>query len=858
MIDSEVHSATGQPERHAARLPYLPGLDGLRALAVIGVLLYHADLGISGGFLGVESFFVLSGFLITALLLAEWREHGRIELRAFWLRRARRLLPALFLVLAGTLALATMLLPGEAAELHDDVLAALLYVTNWQLIFSGQSYFDPALRPSLFQHLWSLAIEEQFYLLWPLLFAAGMRFLRASGLRLATLGVAVGSIALMAALYEPGADPSRLYYGTDTRAGGLLLGAALAMFWTPGPAPARPRPGAGRLLDGIGALALAGLIGGYLWIYEAHPLLYRGGFALVAIVTAALIVVATHPRARLVPVALGWAPLRWIGVRSYGIYLWHWPVFMVTRPYLDVPLDGWPLLALRLVAVLGLAALSYHFIELPVRRGALERAWRAYWPKGDESPGRRDDRSLRWRWLRVPVVSLLVLSGAVYTSRLDARSAAALVATTATTIAALVPANAAPDITMPLGTVRARSTAAPAASSIESAVAGSAPTSIPVGAALATAPPETTTPAPASPQETLKPIDPALAAKLQRLLDATVADGYIPGAVLAVHVPGYQAWAGASGIADRETDRPMEPTANIRIGSLSKMFTAVVVLQLAEEGSIDLDVPIATWLPDEVPDGDVITVRHLLQHTSGLYDYLEDKQLMNRVYRDPERIWTPHELVEYATEFPSGALGRWDYSSTNYVLLGMLVEQVTGRTLAQEVRGRIIDPLGLKQTFSTPDEPIQGALAHGYTNTVDQTDAPMTFVFGTGNIVSTAGDLQQFIGALVGGQLLEPDTQAMVYQFVSGRGQYKMPALEYGLGLMHNQLPVGAGPDGQERPAAASTVLGHIGGYGGFRSAVWTAPESGITVALAVNQAGVDPNILATDAFDAILTQLGQ
>jgi D-alanyl-D-alanine carboxypeptidase len=490
-----------------------------------------------------------------------------------------------------------------------------------------------------------------------------------------------------------------------------------------------------------------------------------------------------------------------------------------------------------------------------VRQGALERAWRAYWPKGDEAPGRRDDRSLRWRWLRVPAVSMLMLFAAIYTSRLDARPASALMDTRATTVAAPVPANMAPDIAMPLGTVVARTTAAPDASSIRSTVTGSASTSVPTAAA---ARPETTTPAPASSQERLKPIDAALAARLQRLLDATVADGYVPGAVLAVHVPGYEPWAGASGIANRETDQPMEPTANIRIGSLSKMFTAIVVLQLAEEGSIDLDAPIATWLPDEVSDGDVITVRHLLQHTSGLYDYLEDKQLMNRVYRDPERIWTPHELVEYAAEFPSGNLGRWDYSSTNYVILGMLVEQVTGRTLAQEVRERIIDPLGLKQTFSTPDEPIQGDLAHGYTNTVDQTDAPMTFVFGTGNIVSTAGDLQQFIGALVAGQLLKPDTQAMVYQFVSGRGQYKMPALEYGLGLMRNQLPVGPGPDDQERPAAASTVLGHIGGYGGFRSAVWIAPESGITVALAVNQTGVDPNILATDAFDAILTQLGQ
>nr|MDQ2998053.1 acyltransferase [Chloroflexota bacterium] len=240
-MDGIRRASSGQAEQYGARLPYLPGLDGLRALAVAAVLLYHAEIGVVGGFLGVELFFVLSGFLITALLFAEWQQHGRIQLAAFWMRRVRRLLPALLLLLAGTFALAWLLVPDELARLRADALAALGYVMNWRLVLSQQSYFDPMIRPSLLQNLWSLAIEEQFYLLWPLLFIVGMRYLRRSGLLAATLSLAAASVALMAWLYQPGADPSRMYYGTDTRAAGLLLGAALALAWPP-----RRTPVAGR------------------------------------------------------------------------------------------------------------------------------------------------------------------------------------------------------------------------------------------------------------------------------------------------------------------------------------------------------------------------------------------------------------------------------------------------------------------------------------------------------------------------------------------------------------------------------------------------------------------------------------
>lgn len=217
------------------QLPYMPGLDGLRALAVVAVLLYHADLGwFRGGFLGVDVFFVISGYLITALLLAEWDGHARIDCVGFWLRRARRLLPALLLLLASTLLFAVVFLPDEVAGLRGDALAALLYATNWYFVFEQRSYFETFGRPSLLLHLWSLAVEEQFYILWPLLFALGMRVLGRRRFLPVVLAGAAASALAMALLYQPDSDTSRIYYGTDTRVAGLLVGAALAFVWLPG------------------------------------------------------------------------------------------------------------------------------------------------------------------------------------------------------------------------------------------------------------------------------------------------------------------------------------------------------------------------------------------------------------------------------------------------------------------------------------------------------------------------------------------------------------------------------------------------------------------------------------------------
>jgi len=406
-----------KPVAKSRSLPHLAGLDGLRAIAVLAVIAYHARLPWArGGFLGVEVFFVISGYLITSLLLVEWQGSGHIDLWAFWLRRARRLLPALWLLLLATLVYAVLFLPGEVASLRGDALAALAYASNWRLIFGHKSYFETVGRPSLLQHLWSLAVEGQFYLIWPLLLAAALPLCRGRSRRLLLPMVAagLGSSLLMAGLYRQGADPSRVYYGSDTRAAALMAGAALAAILPPS-GVARERRSllerarawlASWLLDGLGLLGLLALAGCCIWLSEYQPLLYRGGFALVSLAATAVIAAIAWPGARLLPAMLAWRPLRWLGERSYGIYLWHWPIFALTRPGLDVPLSGWPLFALRLSATLIVAGLSYRYIEKPIRSGALARAFRAP-PR--QAAGSGPWWLLRWGAVTAAVVGPLLL-----------------------------------------------------------------------------------------------------------------------------------------------------------------------------------------------------------------------------------------------------------------------------------------------------------------------------------------------------------------------------------------------------------------------------------------------------------------
>src|SRR5215203_5866687 len=355
---------------------YMPGLDGLRAIAVIAVIAYHLDPGWApGGLLGVGVFFTLSGYLITDLLLGQREATGRIQLGDFWLRRARRLLPALFLMLAVVVAWVTLLDRSQLPSLRGDVLASVAYVSNWWNIVREASYFARFGPPPPLDHLWSLAVEEQFYLIWPWLLLLGLRFVpgryRLAGL---TLAGAALSAAAMALIYQPGVDPTWVYEGTDTRACGLLVGAALAMLWPSRKLRADAIGLRGRLgLDGVGVLGLVVIALLILRTSEYSPFLYKGGIVLLSVATVALVAALVHP-ASLLGVAVGWLPLRWLGVRSYGIYLWHYPIIVLTAPGMQQK-ASLSLEVIQVIATVAVAALSWQFFEEPIRRGAIGRMW---------------------------------------------------------------------------------------------------------------------------------------------------------------------------------------------------------------------------------------------------------------------------------------------------------------------------------------------------------------------------------------------------------------------------------------------------------------------------------------------------
>ena len=372
--------------KNAGRMGYQPGLDGLRAVAVLGVLFYHAGWEwMPGGFLGVDVFFVLSGFLITSIILEEYDRSGRIDFKQFYLRRARRLLPALLLMLVVVGLLALVVYRDAARAFASDAVSALLYVTNWWYIVAEQSYFEYTGRPALLKHLWSLAVEEQFYLIWP---AIAFLLMRRGGRRMVlwvALALAVLSTAWMTYLavrnqFPEYNDPSRIYFGTDAHAMGLLIGAALATVWRPGNLSRTISPSAKRIITGVGIAALLATLWFFAFVGEFTPWLYRGGFLVIAVIVAILIAAATHPGS---PFGgwLGSQPLRYIGQRSYGIYLWHWPIFMFTRPFLDVPFDGLPNIAMRFALTFAVAEVSFRYVEMPIRRGALGRLWHRLGPR---------------------------------------------------------------------------------------------------------------------------------------------------------------------------------------------------------------------------------------------------------------------------------------------------------------------------------------------------------------------------------------------------------------------------------------------------------------------------------------------
>ena len=356
----------------APRLRRMPGIDGLRAIAVAAVFLYHAGATwLPGGFLGVDVFFAISGYLITSLLIAEFAATGGVRLGRFWAGRARRLLPALFLLLGVCLILGVTVYRGRLVELRGDALSSLFYVANWRFIVEHESYFAQFGRPPLLRHLWSLSVEEQFYLLWPPLFLIGARLRWRRLMPAAVALAAIGSAALMWVLYHPGADTSRVFYGTDTRAAPLLAGVLLAFLWKPGSMPTLGRAGV-RTLDAVSVAALAALAYMFATVHDYDQFVYRGGFLVLAVCATVLLATIAHPRGAL---GRGLArPLpRWVGERSYGIYLWHWPVLSLTRPGVDVHLARGLLVPIQAAITVAIADLSYRFIERPIRTGALRR-----------------------------------------------------------------------------------------------------------------------------------------------------------------------------------------------------------------------------------------------------------------------------------------------------------------------------------------------------------------------------------------------------------------------------------------------------------------------------------------------------
>lgn len=357
---------------------YIPALDGLRALAVLAVIAYHMGMNWApGGLLGVTVFFVLSGYLITSLLLIEWDNTRTINLPQFWLRRVRRLFPAIVFVIVCTAVLCILFDHSLLTKLREDMWAALLWFSNWWYIFHDISYFDALGAPSPLTHFWSLAIEEQFYLLWPVVLLIAHKLgVKRTTMRNATLVLALLSAVEMAVLFNPspGADPSRVYYGTDTRAFSLLIGAWLAFVWPSHLLGAHNEVQLGRqartVLDGVGVVALVGLLALMAFVDGFAPFLYRGGLLLASVLTAVIIAVMVHPSS-ILGRAAGWAPFVWIGKRSYGIYLWHFPLLLLMNPRNFTGETPWWMYLVQLAVIFACAMFSYRFVENPIRHGAL-------------------------------------------------------------------------------------------------------------------------------------------------------------------------------------------------------------------------------------------------------------------------------------------------------------------------------------------------------------------------------------------------------------------------------------------------------------------------------------------------------
>ena len=360
-------------------IQYIPAIDGLRAIAVIAVILYHLGISwIPGGFLGVDLFFVISGYVITRLLLDSIQERGGLDLRDFYMARIRRLLPPLVFMIVVTSIVVGIWAPDTTKKFLTDAPFSIFGGMNWWLVFNQQDYFESSGRPPLLQHTWSLAVEAQFYLLWPLILLLVLKYFGKKVIPAAALTIAaISGVALMLVSFQLDATNSskvsHIYFGTDTHSIGLFLGAALAVSWIPQNFNLQVTRRAQDFIDGIGVFGFIGILATFALIDESKPTLYRIAFPLAGIFGTAILISIVHPASRFAPLLRN-KVLLWIGERSYAIYLWHWVIFQISRPQVDLDGENWALFSLRILLVLAMADISLRLVELPIRSGAV-----AYW-----------------------------------------------------------------------------------------------------------------------------------------------------------------------------------------------------------------------------------------------------------------------------------------------------------------------------------------------------------------------------------------------------------------------------------------------------------------------------------------------
>jgi peptidoglycan/LPS O-acetylase OafA/YrhL len=360
---------------------HISSIDGLRAIAVAAVVLYHLGISwIPGGFLGVDLFFVISGYVITRLILDSINQSSALDLRAFYAARIRRIYPGFLFMVISTIIFIGVWAPEAIKRFLSDLPYALSGTINWALVARNQDYFETIGRPPLLQHTWSLAVELQFYLIWPIILLTVLKYFGKKNIARIALIIAIisGTALFLVSLQldqSNSAKVSHIYFGTDTHSLGLFLGSALAVSWIPQNLSANITRRAQDVIDGIGVVGLLGLISIFLFIDESNASLYQIAFPLAGIFGCLVIISLVHPASRFAPI-ISTAPFRWIGQRSYGIYIWHWVIFQVTRPSVDLSGETWALYLARVLLVLALADISLRWVEIPFRQGQVQTWFR--------------------------------------------------------------------------------------------------------------------------------------------------------------------------------------------------------------------------------------------------------------------------------------------------------------------------------------------------------------------------------------------------------------------------------------------------------------------------------------------------